>query len=161
MVGKKAQKDIQFYMEVGEVQTDLNQARGRSDRDEMEREQQERRLKMKLSKTFEAFFKRIEEETNSQVDFEVPIYHLGFSGTVKAKCYGPPCLGLPCLPHVLCLGVPHKTTVRLMPTSHCLVNLTEQVCPSSTDLALPSTDTCMHALAGLCPQPARGGACPL
>jgi nucleosome binding factor SPN SPT16 subunit len=80
MVGKKAQKDIQFYMEVGEVQTDLNQARGRSDRDEMEREQQERRLKMKLSKTFEAFFKRIEEETNSHVDFEVPIYHLGFSG---------------------------------------------------------------------------------
>ena len=104
MVGKKAQKDIQFYMEVGEVQTDLNQARGRSDRDEMEREQQERRLKMKLSKTFEAFFKRIEEETNTQVDFEVPIYHLGFSGTVKWRDVRSVLvhLALACLVYLMC-----------------------------------------------------------
>lgn len=81
LIGKKQHKDISFYTEIGETQTDLAMTRfQRSDRDEFEAEQRERRMRKKLKQLFCKFFAQIEEETNNRVMFEVPNLELGFPG---------------------------------------------------------------------------------
>ncbi|KAJ3625344.1 hypothetical protein Zmor_004328 [Zophobas morio] len=95
----KKQSDIQFFTEAIESVQDLG---GKSysshgDRDELEAEQRERRLKQRIDQAFKSFTEKVKEVT-----FEQPIRNLGFN------------------------GVPGKNNVFLMPTADCLVSLTEQ-----------------------------------
>ena len=81
LVGRKQHKDITFYTEIGEVQTDLSMSRfQRSERDEYEQEQRERRVRKKLKQLFRKFFEQVERETDGRVQFEVPNWELGFPG---------------------------------------------------------------------------------
>eukprot|EP00049_Salpingoeca_infusionum_P001196 m.45958 g.45958 ORF g.45958 m.45958 type:complete len:982 (-) comp10909_c0_seq1:3721-6666(-) len=101
LIGKKAYKDVSFFTEIGEVTTDLNQRRHRSERDELMQEQLERKQRQKLTKSFKAFFKAVEANVQS-IKFEIPYRHLAFQ------------------------GVPGKSRVLIQPTDNCLVSLTEQ-----------------------------------
>ncbi|KAL6731395.1 hypothetical protein Aduo_002266 [Ancylostoma duodenale] len=99
--GKKKYKDIQFYTEVGEITTDLGKYHHMQDRDDVQSEQMEREMRRKLNQTFQNFCDKVVKQTNDQFDFDCPFSELGF------------------------LGVPHRSSCMLKPTSSCLVNLTE------------------------------------
>ncbi|KHJ95261.1 hydrolase, alpha/beta domain protein [Oesophagostomum dentatum] len=99
--GKKKYKDIQFYTEVGEITTDLGKYHHMQDRDDVQSEQMEREMRRKLNQTFQNFCDKVVKQTNDQFDFDAPFSELGF------------------------LGVPHRSSCMLKPTSSCLVNLTE------------------------------------
>merc|ERR1719369_319770 len=68
----------------------------------MNAEAAERELRKRLKSAFKAFVDKIEGLTHGQVEFDVPFRELGFH------------------------GVPFRSTVLLQPTTHCLINLTEQ-----------------------------------
>lgn len=100
MVGNKKTKDVQFYSEVGLAADDLNmRRRNLQDMDEMEQENQERQLRVRLNNEFKRFAEEIEKL--AKIEFDIPYRELGF------------------------FGVPIKTNVFLLPTLNCLVNLTE------------------------------------
>lgn len=105
LIGKRKHKDIQVYMEVGEVSFDLDKGRQNYDRDELEAEQRERKNRAKWTKYFETFCEKIEEYTRNQpnpIEFNQLCYEIGFH------------------------GVPGKQSVYLQPTTQsCLVNLSE------------------------------------
>lgn len=110
MVNKKQVKDIQFYYEVDEVSTDLGKSKSSYDRDELEAEDRQRRLKKKLREQFKKFQQNVQAWTtrlNDEnpaipvIEFDQPVRELGF------------------------YGVPLRTTVLCQPTTHCLVNLTD------------------------------------
>merc|ERR1719494_253392 len=102
IIGKKKYRDIQYYTEVGEITTDLGKHQHMHDRDDMNAEAAERELRQRLKSAFKAFVDKIEGLTHGQVEFDVPFRELGFH------------------------GVPFRSTVLLQPTTHCLINLTEQ-----------------------------------
>ena len=111
MVGKKKTVDVQFYTEVMDVVQTLDAGRRAAyDPDEIEEEQRERELRARINKTYQAFVKRVQGEVWADgteyaalnLEFEVPYRELGF------------------------FGVPHRSTVFVMPTVNCLVELTEQ-----------------------------------
>eukprot|EP00041_Stephanoeca_diplocostata_P006881 m.95352 g.95352 ORF g.95352 m.95352 type:complete len:1037 (+) comp16590_c0_seq1:246-3356(+) len=109
MIGKKQQKDIQFYVEVGEVSTDLSKRSAAHDREELEAEQRERVMRSKLKKQFRSFMDRVMNhiaDMNSgnypSWEFEEPHKDLGF------------------------FGVPGKEAAFCAPTTNCLVSLTVQ-----------------------------------
>ncbi|XP_003384743.1 PREDICTED: FACT complex subunit SPT16-like [Amphimedon queenslandica] len=102
IIGKKKQADIQFYTEVGEIMTDLGRNHHMHDRDDLLAEQTERELRQKLDNAFDSFRRKVEQMPQCHVDFEKPFRDLGYP------------------------GVPFRSTVFLMPTANCLVNLTEQ-----------------------------------
>ncbi|KAM3171618.1 hypothetical protein ACTXT7_016265 [Hymenolepis weldensis] len=103
MYGKKKQDNIQFYTEVGELTTDLGKTHGRMyDRDDIETEQREREMREKIKSAFKNFVERVEALAKRyNLEFEMPFRDLGFH------------------------GCPLRTTVFLMPTSSCLVSLSE------------------------------------
>ncbi|OAF70902.1 FACT complex subunit SPT16 [Intoshia linei] len=102
LVLKKKLSNVQFYMEVGEVSTDLGRRRnGGYDEDELRTEQAERKLRKKLKEIFKNFCLRVESISSGKVSFEIPIRDLGF------------------------FGVPIKTTSFLMPSTNCLVQLSD------------------------------------
>lgn len=106
MIGKKQQKNIQFYIEVGEVSTDLGKRQSSYDRDELESEQREKLLRNKMKKMFQHFIDKvssIKKESDQEFEFEEPSPDLGF------------------------YGVPLKETVLCMPTTNCLVSLTQNI----------------------------------
>lgn len=72
------------------------------DRDDLQAEQAERELRQRLKSVFKNFIDKVEGITHGQVEFDVPFRDLGF------------------------MGVPSRSTVLLQPTTHCLVNITEQ-----------------------------------
>jgi nucleosome binding factor SPN SPT16 subunit len=110
--------DVQFYTEVGEVTTDLGKYHHMQDRDDVYleqvgtcfqaftnfRSQAEREMRHKLNLAFKSFCEKVERQCNGQIEFDVPFRELGF------------------------IGVPHRSSVRLQPTSGCLVSLVEWVC---------------------------------
>jgi nucleosome binding factor SPN SPT16 subunit len=112
MLNKKQVVDIQFYTEVDEVSADLAKSKGIHDRDEIEAEQRQKRMQKKLRDAFKAFYNNVADWTqrmkddgtsrNVAVEFDLPVRELGFQ------------------------GVPLKSTVLCQPTTHCLVNLTDQ-----------------------------------
>ncbi|XP_022794769.1 FACT complex subunit SPT16-like isoform X2 [Stylophora pistillata] len=102
IIGKKKYRDIQFYTEVGEITTDLGKHQHMHDRDDLQAEQAERELRQRLKSVFKNFIDKVEGITHGQVEFDVPFRDLGF------------------------MGVPSRSTVLLQPTTHCLVNITEQ-----------------------------------
>lgn len=105
MIGKKKQKDVQFYTEVMEASQNLDQRRrSMYDPDELDEENRERALRSKLNQTFKEFCRKVEqtaERGSFSLSFDIPYRELGFQGT------------------------PNKEMVLLQPTVNCLVNLTE------------------------------------
>jgi nucleosome binding factor SPN SPT16 subunit len=72
------------------------------DRDDLMAEQAERELRQKLDGAFDTFRRKVEQIPQCTIDFEKPFRDLGFP------------------------GVPFRSTVFLMPTANCIINLTEQ-----------------------------------
>ncbi|KAJ0240913.1 FACT complex subunit Spt16 [Hirschfeldia incana] len=103
MVGSKKTKDVQFYVEVMDAVQSLGGGGGRRssssasyDPDEIHEEQRERDRKKQINMDFNHFATRV-----SALEFDQPLRELGFS------------------------GVTHKERVFIVPTSSCLVMLTE------------------------------------
>lgn len=108
MVGTKKTKDVQFYVEVMDVvQTLGGGKRSAYDPDEIEEEQRERDRKNKVNMDFQSFVNRVNDLwgqpqfSGLDLEFDQPLRELGFH------------------------GVPHKSSVFVVPTSSCLVELVE------------------------------------
>ncbi|XP_016190330.1 FACT complex subunit SPT16-like [Arachis ipaensis] len=108
MVGNKKTKDVQFYVEVMDmVQNVGGSKRSAYDPDELEEEQRERDRKNKINVEFQTFVNRVNDlwgqpQFNGlDLEFDQPLRELGFP------------------------GVPHKSSVFIVPTSACLVELIE------------------------------------
>ncbi|XP_027335237.1 FACT complex subunit SPT16-like [Abrus precatorius] len=108
MVGNKKTKDVQFYVEVMDmVQNVGGGKRSAYDPDELEEEQRERDRKNKINVEFQSFVNRVNDlwgqpQFNGlDLEFDQPLRELGFP------------------------GVPHKSSVFIVPTSACLVELIE------------------------------------
>ncbi|GIL93381.1 hypothetical protein Vretifemale_20793, partial [Volvox reticuliferus] len=108
MVGNKKTKDVQFYTEVMDVVQTLDGGGRRNmyDPDELEDEQRERERRNKINGEFQQFVKRVQEMWGKDcpdlsLEWDIPFRELGFS------------------------GVPHRSTVFMMPSVNCLVELTE------------------------------------
>lgn len=65
-------------------------------------EQRERAMRARLNNEFQNFVRKVEEVVPGGLEFDIPYRDLGFE------------------------GVPHRSSVLLQPTVHCLVHLTEQ-----------------------------------
>lgn len=59
MIGKKQHKDIQFYVEVGEVSTDLGKRASAMERDEVEAEHREKIMRSKTKKLFKGYMEKV------------------------------------------------------------------------------------------------------
>jgi nucleosome binding factor SPN SPT16 subunit len=118
-------QDVQFFREASDVQFDETGNRKRKyrygDEDEIELEQQERKRRQFLNKEFKAFAEKIAEaastsvshlsrgsqltytslKTGDTIETDIPFRELSFE------------------------GVPHRTNVRLQPTTECLVYLSD------------------------------------
>lgn len=107
MIGNKKSKDIQFYTEVMDVVQTLGDSRRNAyDPDEIEEEQREREKRNRINADFQQFVKRVQELWEKDfsdlgLEFDIPFRELGFSGT------------------------PARSSVFIMPTVNCLVELTE------------------------------------
>ncbi|XP_057435713.1 FACT complex subunit SPT16-like [Lotus japonicus] len=108
MVGSKKAKDVQFYVEVMDmVQNVGGGKRSAYDPDEVEEEQRERDRKNKINVEFQSFVNRTNDlwgqpQFNGlDLEFDQPLRQLGFTGD------------------------PHKSSVFVVPTSACLVELIE------------------------------------
>lgn len=105
MIGKKKQKDIQFYTEVIDSSLNLEGARRSAyDPDEIDDEQREREMKKRLNTAFKEFCRKVErvaKHYDFDVEFDIPYIELGFYGN------------------------PNKEMVMIQPSVKCLVNLTE------------------------------------
>ena len=105
MIGKKKQKDVQFFSEVVDSSMNLEGSKRYSyDPDELDDEQREREMRKRLNLAFKDFCLKV-EKVASHYDFnlmiDVPFKKSGFEGN------------------------PNKEMVLLQPTTHCLVNVTE------------------------------------
>ena len=105
MIGKKKQKDVQFFTEVVDSSLSLEGAKRSSyDPDELDDEQKERELRRRLNLAFKEFCQKL-EKVASHYDFalnvDVPFRKSGFSANVS------------------------REMVLIQPTTHALVNLTE------------------------------------
>lgn len=124
--GKRKQNEIQFFTEVGELTTDLGKHRNMHDRDDVLAEQvsflgfslnarksflgnfffrfqAERELRNKLKSSFQSFIEKVTQQKAFPLEFETPFRPLGFHGT------------------------PYRSMVLIMPTTSCVVQLTEWV----------------------------------
>lgn len=105
MIGKKKQKDVQFYSEVVDSSMNLEGSKRYSyDPDELDDEQREREMRKRLNLAFKDFCQKVEKvaahyDINLMID--VPFKKSGFEGN------------------------PNKEMVLLQPTTHCLINVTE------------------------------------
>ena len=107
LIGKKKQKDVQFYREATDIQFDETGNRKRKykygDEEEFEAEQEERRRRAELDRQFKAFAQKIADAGKGEdVDVDIPFRELGFN------------------------GVPFRSNVFMQPSTDCLVQLTEQ-----------------------------------
>jgi nucleosome binding factor SPN SPT16 subunit len=105
MIGKKKQKDVQFFSEVVDSSMNLDGSKNHSyDPDELDDEQREREMRKRLNLAFKDFCQKVEKvaahyDINLMID--VPFKKSGFEGN------------------------PNKEMVLLQPTTHCLINVTE------------------------------------
>lgn len=106
MIGKKKQRDIQFYTEVIDQSIRLNSRRKTYDPDELDEEQNERQLRKRLNELFRNFVRKSEQirlkHEKLQLQFEIPFKQIAFKGSVGGSMRD------------------------LIPTTSALVNLTEQ-----------------------------------
>jgi len=105
MIGKKKQKDVTFFTEVTDQSQSLEATKRSSyDPDELDEEQREREMRRRLNAAFKDFCLKVEKVASHydhQLQIDVPFMKSAFEGT------------------------PFKEMVRIMPTTHCLINLTE------------------------------------
>ncbi|KAJ7236734.1 FACT complex subunit SPT16 [Mycena haematopus] len=109
MIGKKKTSDVQFVREATDAQFDETGNRKRKhrygDEDEIEQEHHERKRRQMLNKEIEAFAQKIADagtaSNGDTLDLDIPFRELSFE------------------------GVPFRTSVRLQPTTECLVHLTD------------------------------------
>lgn len=106
MIGKKKAREVQFVREATEMQFDETGNRKRrhkfGDEEEFEQEQEERRRRAALDKEFKNFAEKIADAgRNENVSVDIPFRELGFN------------------------GVPSRSSVLIVPTTDCLVQLTE------------------------------------
>ena len=107
MIGKKKTKDVQFYMEIMEAVQSLDGGRRNMyDPDEIEEEQRDREREKRIHKEFSGFCRKVQDIWEKdfpklRLEFDSPYHDLAFD------------------------GVPFKSTVRILPTATCLVELTE------------------------------------
>ncbi|KAJ7286043.1 FACT complex subunit SPT16 [Mycena rebaudengoi] len=109
MIGKKKTHDVQFVREATDAQFDETGNRKRKhrygDEDEIEQEHHERKRRQMLNKEIEAFAQKIADAATASngeaLDLDIPFRDLSFE------------------------GVPFRTSVRLQPTTECLVHLTD------------------------------------
>jgi len=109
IIGKKKTFDVQFVREATDVQFDETGNRKRKhrygDEDEIEMEQQERRRRQMLNKEIQAFSEKIADAATASngdtLELDIPFRELSFE------------------------GVPSRASVRLQPTTECLVHLTD------------------------------------
>ncbi|KAJ7929292.1 FACT complex subunit SPT16 [Mycena leptocephala] len=109
MIGKKKTLDVQFVREATDAQFDETGNRKRKhrygDEDEIEQEHHERKRRQMLNKEIEAFAQKIADAATASngdsLDLDIPFRELSFE------------------------GVPFRTSVRLQPTTECLVHLTD------------------------------------
>ncbi|ESQ38472.1 hypothetical protein EUTSA_v10028377mg [Eutrema salsugineum] len=108
MVANKKTKDVQFFVEVMDVVQSLGGGRRSAyDPDEIDEEQRERDRKNKINMDFNHFANRVNDMwqlpqfASLDLEFDQPLRELGFH------------------------GVPHKASTFIIPTSSCLVELTE------------------------------------
>lgn len=71
MIGKKKTKDVQVYREVGDASFDETGNRKRrfnyGDEDELEQEQEERRLRQSMNKEFKEFAEKVSDAVNQSL----------------------------------------------------------------------------------------------
>ena len=105
LIGKKKQKDVQFYTEVVEASLNLEGTRRSSyDPDELDDEQREREMRKRLNLAFKEFCTKVEKVAlhyDFHLNIDIPFKKSGFQGNWS------------------------KEMVQLLPTTNCLVNLTE------------------------------------
>jgi len=105
MIGKKKQKDVTFFTEVTDQSQSLEATKRSSyDPDELDEEQREREMRRRLNAAFKDFCLKVEKVASHydhQLQIDVPFMKSAFEGT------------------------PYREMVRIMPTTHCLINLTE------------------------------------
>jgi nucleosome binding factor SPN SPT16 subunit len=105
LIGKKKQKDVQFYTEVVESSLNLENSRRSSyDPDELDDEQREREMRKRLNSAFREFCAKVEKVASHyqfNLNIDVPFKKSAFLGNWS------------------------KEMVLLEPTTNCLVNLTE------------------------------------
>lgn len=105
MIGKKKTYDIQFYREASDVGIDETGGRRRKyrygDDDELEQEEEDRKRRLILDREFKNFAEAISDASDGMVDLDIPFRELGFD------------------------GVPLRSSVFLMPTRDCLVQLVD------------------------------------
>jgi nucleosome binding factor SPN SPT16 subunit len=105
MIGKKKTKDVQFFREVTDASFDETGNRRRranyGDEDELAQEQEERRHRQMLNREFQQFSEKISDASRKVVEVDTPMRDLGFQ------------------------GVPFRQLVTLLPTTECLVQLTD------------------------------------
>ncbi|KAI5424901.1 FACT complex subunit spt16 [Lathyrus oleraceus] len=107
MVGNRKTKDVQFYVEVMDMVQNVCGKRSDYDPDELEEEQRERDRKNKINVEFQSFVNRVND---IWVQPQFNDLDLEFDQTLRE-------LGFP--------GVPHKSSVFVVPSSACLVELIE------------------------------------
>jgi len=105
IIGKKKQKDVQFYTEVVDSSLSLEGSKRSSyDPDELDEEQREREMRKRLNLAFKDFCQKLEKVAayyEFQLKMDTPFAKSGFEANVN------------------------KEMVRVMPTTYALVNLTE------------------------------------
>lgn len=105
MIGKKKQRDVQFFTEVVDSSLSLEGSKRSSyDPDELDEEQREREMRRRLNMAFKEFCQKL-EKVAAHYDFslqiDVPFRKSGFEANVQ------------------------REMVLIQPTTHALVNLTE------------------------------------
>ena len=107
LVGQKKVQDVQFFRETGVAadEIDVKAARKRlNDMDELEQEERERQMKIKLNNRFANFVKTIEnvaDRGRHKLEFDIPFEELFF------------------------YGCPFKSVVKVRPTKNCLIAISE------------------------------------
>ena len=104
VVGKKKTNDVQFITYAVEASEDVSARGNVYDPDEIESEQRERKMRKLLNSKFREYTVKVTDVASRHgftVEFDIPYKDLAFQGT------------------------PHREMVTLMPSVHCLVNLTE------------------------------------
>ncbi|KAF2485902.1 FACT complex protein [Neohortaea acidophila] len=106
IIGKKKTKDVQFYREATDMQFDDTGNRKRKhrygDEEEFEAEQEEKRRRAQLDKEFRNFSEKIADAGKGDgLSVDMPFRDLGFN------------------------GVPARSSVTIIPTTDCLVQLVE------------------------------------
>ncbi|KAJ7582567.1 FACT complex subunit SPT16 [Mycena floridula] len=132
VIGKKKTFDVQFYKEASDVQFDETGNRKRKhrygDEDEIEMEQQERKRRQMLNRDTKSFAEKIAEAASvsngDPIELDIPFRELSFE------------------------GVPFRTSVRMQPTTECLVHLTDMpfLVVTLSDIEIASLERVQYGL---------------